>query len=420
MQVNYKAADTPALLWHGDYLAGLSAPWIWEGEDAQSGRVALWSAALLARGVKVQVGGAGRAQTADTTELRGGVAANAADTGLPGTALSLTQQLWQNEIANLRRLITEQMRADVTVYTDFREGGGELFPWYRTFWELGYGVRASARTDFSAARIVLTTPSQLGQGTSKSQNASDADAAALPPQLAEFVNSGGVLVIQHQNAGQKGDFKNTAEMLERPSAQSEPGKTDKLPAGMPGTSGVSEIFDPRAYRITGQLQSPQLPASPGVKLRVTAAHLRGALKHLYEPTPAPYAISFVTSLVPEGAWSRRTLVPGIAREIIVTDEDENPVVTRAKVAKGYIWEVGADLDPCGRAAIALVSALQTKLQIPTVTPGVEQIRAGHQIMLNHRDKAAELPGINGTDLVSSKSVTGHVVIPPRSLIVVRG
>ena len=51
--------------------------------------------------------------------------------------------------------------------------------------------------------------------------------------------------------------------------------------------------------------------------------------------------------------------------------------------------------------------------------GVEAQRRGSVLfLLNHSDRAAEVAGVVGTDLLSGQSCTGHVIVPPRSALVV--
>jgi len=57
---------------------------------------------------------------------------------------------------------------------------------------------------------------------------------------------------------------------------------------------------------------------------------------------------------------------------------------------------------------------------PSGPDGVEaQRREEILFLLNHGDRAAEVAGIVGTDLISGEVCTGHVVLAPRSALVVR-
>ena len=51
--------------------------------------------------------------------------------------------------------------------------------------------------------------------------------------------------------------------------------------------------------------------------------------------------------------------------------------------------------------------------------GVEAQRRGDVLfLLNHSDRACEVAGVVGTDLLSGQSCTGHVIVLPRSALVV--
>jgi len=56
---------------------------------------------------------------------------------------------------------------------------------------------------------------------------------------------------------------------------------------------------------------------------------------------------------------------------------------------------------------------------PQAPDGVEAQRRGDVLfLLNHSDRACEVAGVVGTDLLSGQSCTGHVIVPPRSALVV--
>ena len=56
---------------------------------------------------------------------------------------------------------------------------------------------------------------------------------------------------------------------------------------------------------------------------------------------------------------------------------------------------------------------------PDLPEGVEaQEREGFLFILNHSDRAVELAGIVGQDLLSGAECTGHVLLAPRSAMVI--
>ena len=68
--------------------------------------------------------------------------------------------------------------------------------------------------------------------------------------------------------------------------------------------------------------------------------------------------------------------------------------------------------------LALVGAhARVRPVLPGAPAGVEAVKRGKVLfVLNHADKAAELSGMVGTDLLSATQLSGHVVVPPRSAI----
>ena len=105
-----------------------------------------------------------------------------------------------------------------------------------------------------------------------------------------------------------------------------------------------------------------------------------------------------------------------------------PAITRRKVAAadasakpGSAWYVATDLDCVSRAAfLRLVTAHARGFPVVAGLPdGVEAQRRGDILfLLNHSDKSVELNGIVGTELIFGQQCTGHVVIAPRSTMVV--
>ena len=105
------------------------------------------------------------------------------------------------------------------------------------------------------------------------------------------------------------------------------------------------------------------------------------------------------------------------------DLARRPAITR-RVAEGAGagWYVAADLDALSRAALLTLVCAHARLR-PVVTDlpdGVEAQRRGSVLfLLNHSDRAAEVTGVVGTDLLTDGSCTGHVILAPRSALVVR-
>lgn len=100
----------------------------------------------------------------------------------------------------------------------------------------------------------------------------------------------------------------------------------------------------------------------------------------------------------------------------------NVAITRASVqSAGAAWYAATDCDGVTRQALLTVLCAYGRVRptIPTLPDGVEAVRRGTvTFIFNHSDRAAELSGVVGTDLLTDAVCTGHVVVAPRSAVVV--
>ena len=96
-------------------------------------------------------------------------------------------------------------------------------------------------------------------------------------------------------------------------------------------------------------------------------------------------------------------------------------LSRSRVGQGSVWYAAADFDALSRSVLVRMWASYARLLpvFPDLPRGVEaQEREGFLFLLNHSDRAVELSGIVGKDLLSGSECTGHVVLAPRSALVV--
>ena len=96
-------------------------------------------------------------------------------------------------------------------------------------------------------------------------------------------------------------------------------------------------------------------------------------------------------------------------------------LSRNRVGQGSVWYAAADFDALSRSVLVRMWASYARLLpvFPDLPRGVEaQEREGFLFLLNHSDRAVELSGIVGKDLLSGRECTGHVVLAPRSALVV--
>lgn len=96
-------------------------------------------------------------------------------------------------------------------------------------------------------------------------------------------------------------------------------------------------------------------------------------------------------------------------------------LSRNRIGQGAVWYAAADFDALSRSVLVRMWASYARLLpvFPDLPRGVEaQEREGFLFLLNHSDRAVELSGIVGKDLLSGSECTGHVVLAPRSALVV--
>ena len=96
-------------------------------------------------------------------------------------------------------------------------------------------------------------------------------------------------------------------------------------------------------------------------------------------------------------------------------------LSRNRVGQGSVWYAAADFDALSRSVLVRMWASYARILpvFPDLPRGVEaQEREGFLFLLNHSDRAVELSGIVGKDLLSGSECTGHVVLAPRSALVV--
>lgn len=98
-----------------------------------------------------------------------------------------------------------------------------------------------------------------------------------------------------------------------------------------------------------------------------------------------------------------------------------PAITRRPVEQGAAWYVATDLDAVSQAALLeVVCAFARVHSLSEGAPaGVEVACRGNiWFYLNHSDKAVQLAGVTGFELLTQQEATGHVMLPPRSAVAV--
>lgn len=205
--------------------------------------------------------------------------------------------------------------------------------------------------------------------------------------------------------------------------------------------------DARADLVNSLSRSMSLPSESWVGIRSVSMPLSRVLDRIATPTPdlrgsqwvgeatlyQPDSLPRIEAAYPDFWTTLDTDVEAIAlfdgsgcgddlvgkaaitRRPILVDPD----IPGAR--SGAAWYVATSLDALSRSALLQVVTAYARVQ-PCCTglpDGVEAIRRGQATFyLNHSDRAVELTGIIGVDLLTGNDCHGHVLLAPRSAIVV--
>lgn len=300
--------------------------------------------------------------------------------------------------------------------------------WHRTIWEAGFECDlVLADADFSAYHILII-PGVIPPS------------ATFVESLARATQSGAQVIV---NAMPHGDGVGTSlshcvgvSLLSRSRIGSE-------------HSGTSYTADEHARtemtrRLSRTILTPTAHRWAGI--RAVHAPMQRMLDHMAKPTPDLRGRAWIEELAlaphscpdpdqyhafPEEAlpyaefWG--TLDADVEAVALFdgtgagADYAGFAAITRRPQGKGAAWCVATHLDDLGMHAVLSLAALYTRIHptLPGLPDGVEAIRRGHTLfLLNHSDRAVELSAINGIDLLTENVCTGHVMLPPRSAMVV--
>lgn len=143
---------------------------------------------------------------------------------------------------------------------------------------------------------------------------------------------------------------------------------------------------------------------PGPLLTRIAPALARAMERLADPPPAPRALRSAPS---DLADSRE------GEEVIAAHPGGGAAITREPIGAGALWRVGSVLDSATRRGLLGLIGAYARLRpsILDLPDGIEAAeRGGLLLLINHADRAREIAGVFGTDLVSGSLCTGHVVL----------
>ena len=436
------AAAAYEVAWEGDLMRGLAdgRPWIlmeqapgavqWRRRNSpkRPGQFLLWSLARVAHGADGVLQFQWRQSRQGAETFHSGMVPHAGRAG----------RTWDEVVATgraLKRLgpvLGEPVRAEAAVVLDWDSQWalsstigpvepGERFEaaraWHRSLWEAGIATDiVPVRADLAGYRLIVV-PEVFIDYPELARNLEGAAAAG-----AQVVVAGPTGVVDTDAGAVLGGYLGSLRPLLGVRV------TDH--AALSGPVGQGDPRGALVNRVSRAVGTPAAETWTG--LEAVGEPLRRVLDQMGTPAPDLRA----------GGWAEEVCIddaPGGVEadqgqepvEVVAVfdgrgggaDLAGRPAITRRPVrGPGAAWYVAADLDAVGRAALLRLVCAHARIRpvVADLPDGVEaQRRGGILFLLNHGDRAAEVAGIVGTDLISGEACTGHVVLAPRSALVVR-
>ena len=436
------AAAAHEVAWAGDLMRGLAdgRPWIlmeqapgavqWRRRNSpkRPGQFLLWSLARVAHGADGVLQFQWRQSRQGAETFHSGMVPHAGRAG----------RTWDEVVATgraLKRLgpvLGEPVRAEAAVVLDWDSQWalsstigpvepGERFEaaraWHRSLWEAGIATDiVPVRADLAGYRLIVV-PEVFIDYPELARNLEGAAAAG-----AQVVVAGPTGVVDTDAGAVLGGYLGSLRPLLGVRV------TDH--AALSGPVGQDDSRGMLVNRVSRAVGTPA--AETWMGLEAVGEPLRRVLNQMGTPAPDLRA----------GGWAEEVRIdeaPGGVEagqgqepvEVVAAfdgrgggaDLAGRPAITRRPVrGPGAAWYVAADLDAVGRAALLRLVCAHARIRpvVADLPDGVEAQRRGEILfLLNHGDRAAEVAGIVGTDLISGEVCTGHVVLAPRSALVVR-
>ena len=436
------AAAAHEVAWAGDLMRGLAdgRPWIlmeqapgavqWRRRNSpkRPGQFLLWSLARVAHGADGVLQFQWRQSRQGAETFHSGMVPHAGRAG----------RTWDEVVATgraLKRLgsvLGEPVRAEAAVVLDWDSQWalsstigpvepGERFEaaraWHRSLWEAGIATDiVPVRADLARYRLIVV-PEVFIDYPELARNLEGAAAAG-----AQVIVAGPTGVVDTDAGAVLGGYLGSLRPLLGVRV------TDH--AALSGPVGQD---DPRGMLVNRVSRAVGTPAAEiWTGLEAVGEPLRRVLNQMGTPAPDLRAGGWAEEVrideVPGGVEAGQGQEPV---EVVAVfdgrgggaDLAGRPAITRRPVrGPGAAWYVAADLDAVGRAALLRLVCAHARIRpvVADLPDGVEAQRRGEILfLLNHGDRAAEVAGIVGTDLISGEVCTGHVVLAPRSALVVR-
>lgn len=451
--------------WSGDLERSLAGgPWLlmeqapsavqWRRRNSpkRPGQFALWSLSALARGADGILQFQWRQSLQGAETFHSGMVPHA---GIQSRTFHEAQSFGAT-LARLDSVRGSHSSADIAIVMDWPsewarlaavgpaergEHFAEARAWHHTLWEAGHTVDlVPVSADFSAYRLVVVPGvfidyPQMSQALTRAAQAGTQVLVTCPTgvvdsssravqggylgSLAELL---GVHVIDHHLlSGPVRNEDERAALTHRISRA----------VGTPGSetwTGLHAVT-PSLQRLLDRMAKPAPDLRGGRWAEEIALHLR-------EQPTTPEGISAIafpdlwpsldTDVEAIAVFDGRGGSVDLAARAAITRRPVSPASDSAASGVsgrgGAAWYVAADLDSLSRSALAELLTLHARIRptMPGLPDGVEAVRRGqHLFLLNHSDRAVELSGVVGRDLVSGGQCTGHVMLAPRSGMVVQ-
>ena len=433
--------------WAGDLMRGLAGgrPWIlmeqapsavqWRGRNSpkRPGQLLLWSLARVAHGADGILQFQWRQSRQGAETFHSGMVPHA------GRA----SRTWDEVVSTgraLKRLgpvLGEPVRAEAAVVLDWESQWamsaaigpvelGERFEtarsWHRSLWEAGIATdvipaKTDPGADLSGYRLIIVPAIFIDYpGLARSlEQAAAAGAQVVVVGPTGVVDAGVGAVL----GGYLGSLRPLLGVR----------VTDHA-----ALSGPVEQSDPRGSLVNRLSRVVGTPAAETwTGLEAVAETLHRVLDRMGSPAPDLRAGGWAEEIRVDEApgddeaaqgWEPAEVVAVFDGRGGGADLAGRPAITRRAVggAAGAAWYVAADLDALSRAALLRLVCAHARVRpvVADLPDGVEAQRRGEILfLLNHGDRAAEVAGIVGTDLLTGEACTGHVVLAPRSALAVR-
>ncbi|WP_051259204.1 beta-galactosidase [Schaalia suimastitidis] len=331
-------------------------------------------------------------------------------------------------LSRLAPVMDAPYRADVAVVMDWQsmwafnaaigpvEGTHFERPraWHRSLWEAGIAVDVVGdHADLSAYRVIIVAEHFI-------------DSPDLTRRLQAAVEAGAQVLIEgptavvDRNLGAVPDgYLGSARQLLGVRVIEHAALTGAVESFSAASNGRGDAVN----RLSRAVGTPAACEWIGVEAHADA--LRRATDRLGTPAPDLRAGQWAEEIAPAAhSWHDSGV------EVVATFDGRGggadlanmaAITRRSYAGGGNAWYVACDLDALSRRALLDVVGAYGRVRpvVDGLPDGVEAQRRGNFLfLLNHSDRAVELTGIVGRDLVDGAQCHGHVMLAPRCGMVV--